>query len=336
MTTFGYVIPSFGPFADPGAMAHLLQAGEDLGYADVWFGDHVVVPRYAAALTQPDWLEPLTACFLGLGRTTRLRFGTDVLVAPYRNPVLVAKMVATADHLSGGRLTLGVGVGYLRGEFAALGADYARRGDVTDEFLAVLRTLWSATGPIDYEGTDVTLHDVVFGPPPVQRPIPLWVGGNAPRALRRAADLGDGWHPLFPTPEQYAAARATILARRGADAAPFTFSYSCAVTTLLDRPPADFATGTWDELGDIPDDFSYAPPLPADPSGRPRFLGTVDQVADDIADYQRAGVEHFTLRFANGSPDVGVDDMTRSMERFVREVLPRVATSTHTDHSERT
>jgi probable F420-dependent oxidoreductase len=325
MTSFGFVIPGFGPFADPEAMVHLLQVGEDLGYDDVWFGDHVIVPSYAAHLTHPDWLEPLTACFMGMGRTTRLRFGTDVLVAPYRNPVLVAKMAATADHLSGGRLTLGVGVGYLRGEFAALGADYANRGAVTDEFLTVLRTLWESDGVVAHDGPTVQFSDAVFGPKPAQRPLPLWVGGNVPRALRRAADLGDGWHPLFPTPEQYAEARRTILDRRGPDAAPFTFSYSCAATSLLDREPTDFAAGTWDELGDIPDDFTYAPPLPADRDGRPRFLGTPDQVARDIEAYVAAGVEHFTLRFANGSPDVGVDDMVGQMQRFVAEVAPRIA-----------
>lgn len=327
MTSYGYVIPSFGPFADPGAVVDLLQAGESLGYDDVWFGDHVVVPSYAAALTQPDWLEPLTACFLGLGRTTRLRFGTDVLVAPYRNPVLVAKMVATADHLSGGRLTLGVGVGYLRGEFAALGADYANRGAVTDEFLRVLRLLWESKGSVSYAGDHVSFEDVVFGPAPVQQPIPLWVGGNVPRALRRAADLGDGWHPLFPTPEQYAEARSFISERRGPNAAPFTYSYSCAVTTLLDEEPTDFTAGTWDELDDIPDDFSYAPPLPTTAEGRPRFLGTPEQVAGDIQAYVDAGVEHFTLRFANGGPGVGVDDMLAQMQRFMAEVAPAVRTT---------
>jgi probable F420-dependent oxidoreductase len=294
----------------------------------VWFGDHVIVPSYAAALTQPDWLEPLTACFIGMGRTSRLRFGTDVLVAPYRNPVLVAKMAATADHLSGGRLTLGVGVGYLKGEFAALGADFAQRGPVTDEFLTVLRTLWESDGVVGYDGPHTSFHDVVFGPHPAQRPLPLWVGGNVPRALRRAAELGDGWHPLFPTPEQYAAARRTILERRRPDAGPFTFSYSCAVTTILDEPPTEFHAGTWDELGDIPDDFSYAPPLPTTDDGRPHFLGTPEQVAADIDEYVDAGVEHFTLRFANGGPGVGVDDMVGLMQRFVSEVAPLVRSTT--------
>src|SRR5687768_7469217 len=125
MTSFGTVIPAFGPFADAGAMTELVDVGEALGFDDVWFGDHVIVPSYATAFTHPEWLDPLTCCFMGLGHTRRMRFGTDVLVAPYRNPILTAKMAATADHLSGGRVILAFGVGYLKGEFSALGADYA-------------------------------------------------------------------------------------------------------------------------------------------------------------------------------------------------------------------
>src|SRR3954452_5899489 len=144
--SFGVVVPPSGAFAMSGALADIVDAAEGLGYADVWFGDHVAVPRYAAAITDPGWMEPLTSCFFALGRTRRLRAGTDVLVAPYRNPLLVAKMAATADVLSGGRLVLGVGVGYLRGEFAALGADYAARGAVTDEYLRTLGALWDSAG----------------------------------------------------------------------------------------------------------------------------------------------------------------------------------------------
>ena len=91
MTSFGYVIPSVGPFTEPAAFADLVQAGEELRYADVWFGDHVVVPSYATGLTRPDWIDPLTACAFVLGRTTTLRAGTDVLVAPYRHPALAGQ-----------------------------------------------------------------------------------------------------------------------------------------------------------------------------------------------------------------------------------------------------
>jgi probable F420-dependent oxidoreductase len=320
---FGFVIPAFGSLAAPAVMADLVVLGEELGYDGVWFGDHVVVPSYATAFTDPDWLEPLTCCMVGIGRTTRIRFGTDVLVAPYRNPVLVAKMAATADVLSGGRLVLGVGVGYLRGEFAILGQDHRRRGAVTDEHLDVIRLLWQSDGPVSFTGEDVAFADAVFGPRPVQPHAPLWVGGNAPAALRRAARVGTGWHPLFPTPEQYAAGRAEILRHREADAAPFTFSYSAGITTLMDRTPDAYVAETWADAEGVPDDFGYAPPLPTAPSGRLRLVGTPDDVAADIADYAAAGVQHMTLRFSYGGPDASIDDFVDQLRRFARDVAPR-------------
>jgi probable F420-dependent oxidoreductase len=323
--SFGVVIPSFGAFADPDTAFALAQAAEDAGFDDIWFGDHIIVPGYAAAFTPPDWLDALTSCMVGLGATSRIRFGTDVLVAPYRNPILVAKMAASADRLSKGRLILGMGVGYLRGEFEALGAPpYAERGAVTDEYLEVMRLLWSSDGPVSYEGRYVSFSDALFGPRPVQEPMPLWVGGNAPAAFRRAARFGTGWHPLFPTPEQYAHGRREIVARRGdAGASGFTFSFSCATTKLIAEPPATYRTNTWDEIGELPDDFSYAPPVPTAPDGRPRFVGTPDQVRSDVEEYQAAGVEHFTLRFATGAPDDRPEEMLEQLRWFAADVARR-------------
>ena len=157
---FGVAIPSYGPFSDGSTLTPIAQAAEDLGYADAWFADHVVIPGYAAEISGTSWLEPLACCLVGLGATRTLRFGTDVLVAPYRNPVLVAKMAASADRLSGGRLTLGLGTGYIHGEFEALGApDYARRGQVTDEYIQVLRCLFESSGACSFAGEFVQFDD---------------------------------------------------------------------------------------------------------------------------------------------------------------------------------
>lgn len=328
MVSFGFVLPSFGPFIAPQVFADLVDLAEELGYDDVWLGDHVAIPGYAAHLTSPDWVEPLAACMLALGRTERICVGTDVLVLPYRNPLLLAKMAASAQQLSGGRLVLGVGVGYLRGEFAALGANYGTRGAATDEYLEILDLLWSSDGsPVSHQGAHARFEDVCFGPLPAGGRIPVWVGGNAPAALRRAARHGDGWHPLFPTPEQYAAWREQILAGRrdrGAEN-PFTFSFSCAASELLTKAPGHYETHVW---ADLPDDFSYAPPAPTAADGRPRFIGTPDQVIDDLVAYEAAGVEHVTLRFANGGPGVGVDDLVAQIRWFACEVAPRFSAPT--------
>lgn len=294
---FGFAIPAYGPGADGPAVAELVAAGEELGYATAWLPDHVAVPAYAAAVNlSPPFLEPLATCAWGLGATTRLAFGTDVLVAGYRHPLLVRAMAGTLGRLAGDRLVLGVGVGYLRGEFDALGVPYATRAADTEEWLRTLRSV--------PEGL------VVVEAP---HPPPVWVGGNSPRALRRAALLGDGWHPLWLPPERYREARETILSLRaeaGLDS-PFTFSFSASRTELLDRdrtdwpaPPPRPAPGS---------EFAYAPAPWAAPDGRPGLTGTPDQVTADLRALADAGVDQVTLRFSTTDP--------APLARFAEEVM---------------
>ena len=159
---FGFAVPAYGPNAQGLAIRDLLVAGDELGFDSAWFPDHIAVPDYATRNVSPPFLEPLAACAWGLGFTSRLRMGTDVLVAPYRHPLLVAATMGTLGRLAGDRLILGVGVGYLKGEFEVLEAPYERRGEITEE---ILRTLRSPP-----EG-----YAVVSSPSPV----PIWVGGNA-------------------------------------------------------------------------------------------------------------------------------------------------------------
>src|ERR687885_1118986 len=152
----GCTLPTRGAAADPAAIGALAQTAEDLGFDSVWISDHVVVPehissaypyspdgRFPTAPTQP-YLEPLSALGYLAGRTRRVRLGTHVLVLPYRHPLLTAKMIATLDNLSGGRVDLGIGVGWMREEFEAVGApSYERRGAVTDEQIRVLKAVWT-------------------------------------------------------------------------------------------------------------------------------------------------------------------------------------------------
>jgi probable F420-dependent oxidoreductase len=262
---------------------------------------------------------------VGAGATRRLRFGTDVLVLPYRNPVVLSQTLASGDQLSGGRLTLGVGVGYISGEFAAVGSpSYGQRGAVTDEYLRVMRTLWEADGPASFSGEWVQFTDVIAEPKPLQTPFPVVVGGNGQRAYRRAALLGNGWHPLFPTPEAYATGRAEILRVR-ADAGltgPFTFSYSCPLVNVMLDPSERPTVQPYTERLDIPDEYTYAPPFPVDDSGRDRFTGTPEEIASDVRTYVDAGVEHFALRFHIGEPGFDVKAFTTQLERFTTLVLP--------------
>lgn len=160
----GVVVPTYDDYGNAGVIRRLIGDAERLGYDSVWFGDHLIVPGYAIRQTDPHWYEALSCAILGLGLTHRLSFGMDVLVAPYRNPILLAKMAATASELSSGRLMLGLGVGFLKGEFEALGAPFARRGSMTDEYLKVLRLLFEGRGPLSHHGEWVRFDDMYFGP----------------------------------------------------------------------------------------------------------------------------------------------------------------------------
>lgn len=321
---FGVTIPTYGAWGDPGVVRDGVQAAEDLGFDTVWFGDHIVVPSYAAHLSPPNWLEPLSCAFVCAGATTRIRFGVDVLVLPYRNPVWLSQLVASADQLCSGRLTIGTGVGYLKGEFDALGApDYEQRGAVSDEYLEVLTTLWESDGPVSFSGQWIDFADIHAAPQPVQQPMPLWVGGNIRAARRRAARYGNGWHPLFPNADEYRDGRAEILDLRAAAGmtSAFTFSYSCPPTrVVLDDAGAPAAVGYG--ATELPDDYRYAPPFPTAPNGRARFVGTPDQLIEDIREFEAAGVEHVALRFSIGTPEEGLSHLTSQMQHFIDQVAP--------------
>jgi alkanesulfonate monooxygenase SsuD/methylene tetrahydromethanopterin reductase-like flavin-dependent oxidoreductase (luciferase family) len=298
---FGFAIPAYGNHLAGSAVGDLVAAAEELGYDSAWLPDHIAVPEYAAAVNlSPPFLEPLAACAWGLGATRRMRFGTDVLVAPYRHPLVVAAMTGTMARLAGDRLVLGVGIGYLRGEFDVLGVDYDSRAATTETWIHALRE--------PPEG-----FSVVEG----AAPVPVWVGGNNSRALRRAALLGDGWHPLWLPAEAYAAARERILAiRRDAGiGAPFTFSFSAGFTRFADAPAEGWPPPV--PRAPMGSEFRYAPEPWVAPDGRPRLTGTPDELTADLRQLADAGVDHVTLRF--GTTDVA------PLERFAREVMPAFA-----------
>jgi probable F420-dependent oxidoreductase len=225
---FGVALPNYGPLASPDNLVRLARRAEDLGIDSVWVADHLVAPVSVASVypydRRPDakpgemgvieeFYEPLTTLAFLAGATTRIRLGVSVYVVPYRNPVVTAKIVATLDALSGGRAMLGVGVGWLREEFAALGQDASRRGRVTDEYLEVCRRLWRDE-VASFEGRHYRLPPVRTGPKPVQRPWPpLWVGGNSDAALDRALALGDGWHLIDLSPDEVAERVAALRGR---------------------------------------------------------------------------------------------------------------------------
>jgi probable F420-dependent oxidoreductase len=214
--TFGCVLSPtiFGPTASPEALRKLTQQAEAVGFDAVWFADHIVIPRqvqslypYAADGASPfdpdqPFYEPLSVLNFLAGCTQRIRLGTHVLIIPYRHPVFTAKILATLDVLSGGRLMLGIGVGWMEEEFQALGVStYAERGAVTNEYLRLFKELWTKDRP-HFQGKYCQVWDIGFYPKPVQKPHPpIWIGGHSTPALRRAATLGDGWMPIGLRPQ---------------------------------------------------------------------------------------------------------------------------------------
>lgn len=224
----GVNVPNFGPGTDPGMLRAWARTVEDLGFDLLMVSDHVAVTPDVAERYPDPFYEPFTTLSWLAGLTDRVRLGTTVLVAPYRHPLLTARMAANLDELSGGRLVLGVGVGWARQEFEALGVPFERRGRLTDEVLRGLRS--EAPG------------------------VPLWIGGNSEAGLRRAVRYGDAWHPMRCTLPwlREAAGRLTSVATEQGLARPgLAPRIKLRLTTARNDDPERLAgVGTLDQILD--------------------------------------------------------------------------------------
>ena len=315
---YGFTLPGRGPLATPETLGRIARRGEELGYDAVFTGDHILVPRNIASpypytesgefpgSPSGESMEQLTLLAFLAGQTSAIRLVTSVIIVPHRNPLVAAKALATLDVLSGGRLVVGVGVGWMREEFEALGLPpFEERGAVTDEYLRAFKELWTSDAP-EFDGKYVRFRDISFLPKPVQQPHPpIWVGGESRPALRRTAELADGWYPLgsnptFPmaTPQQLAAGleRLAAYARRfGRDPAEIDTIYRTHQFELLDQPAAD---------------------------DRRPFVGSAEQIAADIRQYQALGVSSLVLDFLRQTEDLNL--MLERMEAFATQVWPQV------------
>ncbi len=198
MMQIGVTFPQTEIGTDPGAIRDYAQAASDLGYSHLVAGEHVLSPGLSypkeVAPVRSTFHEPF-ALFGFLAALTPLELIPSVIILPQRQTVLVAKQAAEIDVLTGGKLRLGIGIGWNRMEFEALGMDFRTRARFFEEQIEVLRLLWQEEY-VTYQGTFHTITDAGLSPRPVQRPIPLWIGGHADTALRRIARLADGWLPL--------------------------------------------------------------------------------------------------------------------------------------------
>jgi probable F420-dependent oxidoreductase len=210
----GITLRNMGPQSRPDTLEACARAADEAGLESLWITDHLAIPPDDAEGSGGRYTDPLTTLAWLAGRTGRIRLGTGVLILPYRRPLPTAKAVATVQELSGGRLLLGVGVGWMEAEFRALGVDRARRGRDTDAALALIHRCF-ADAEVEAHG-----QRFLFDPRPARPPI--YVGGHGEHALRRTVRYGDGWMPMTSDPTKLApaAARLAELARGAGKEAP--------------------------------------------------------------------------------------------------------------------
>lgn len=292
------------------------QAGEKAGFDFMSVSDHVLVPaeigstypyseggKWETATPDGYSLEQLTTLAFLAGCTEKLKLVTSVTVVPHRPAVLTAKILATIDTLSNGRMILGVGAGWLREEFEALQTDpYDQRGQVTDEYIAAFKELWSAEKP-SFQGDYVKFDNILFAPKPVNGQIPIWVGGESNPALRRTAKLGDAWYPGSRNPKHRLDTPARLQAgiakmrqmaeKEGRD--PATVDIAFVVLSPLE----------WDAQ-------------PGQDTERRLMTGSVEQIAEDVRAFKALGLTHFNISF----PASSVTEMTDAIQKFAEDVRP--------------
>lgn len=314
----GFNLPLSGLLISPEAMTQLALEGETSGFDYIAISDHVVEPvdihaRYPYSETgefpkgsRGERHEQLTTIAYLAAKTSRIRFLTSVMVVPHRPAILAAKMLSTIDVLSGGRLTVGVGAGWLKEEFEALGApEFAERGSATDEYLQAFRELWTQSAP-EHQGRFVRFANIIFSPKPVQKPQPpIWIGGESSPAMRRAARLGDGWYPIGTNPQhplntlsRYQTA--TVRLRRliddaGRDASQVALAYRVHRHGLL-------------------------VPAKADNGERHLFSGSADEIVGDLQAIRTLGVEAVDFNFTGST----LGDVVAAMRQFRDTVLVKV------------
>lgn len=293
---FGARVPHWGDCSSPEAILAVARRAEELGFDSVWLGDHVAVPVSDTTSARDRFYEILTVLGYLAGVTARVRLGTGVVIVPYRHPILAASALATADCLSGGRLVFGASAGWLPEEFAALGVPFRQRGARTDEYLQVIRYLWTSERPHSFHGRFVDFDDIKFMPPPLQRPHPpIWIGGNSRAAMRRAVLEGEAWFPLELSLDRLAR-RADDLARLAAEAGR--------------REPPLLAMNT-------SVDFAEGQPRAGD------FCGPPARIVDEMGRYGEAGLDYAVVDFPRSS--LGL--LLETMERFVHDVVPALVPS---------
>jgi probable F420-dependent oxidoreductase len=296
---FGVFLPVSGRAAGRQTLMEAAQRAEALGYDSVWAADRVVMPWKIDTPSPYSKEATFILAFLA-GCTETIQLGMSVMVLPYRHPLYWARIATTIDQLSTGRLIMGVGVGWMEEEFAALGAPFKERGKVADEQLTLLQRLWTDEH-ITFHGKHYHVDDIAFSPKPYQKPrIPIWVGGEGKPAQRRAGQFGDAWFPYFVriTPKELAARFDNVRAEAEKAARnPDEVALACCLPVEL--------TAT-----DVPQEEDY-------------LRGSVEQVTERLKQFIAIGVVHIGLQFMIPH----YPERQEQIERFANEALPALKAS---------
>lgn len=302
----GISIPNMGPLTSPEILLDIGQRVEKYGFSDVWVGDHIVFPsqiqsKYPypggfSSSPSEGILEPLVAMsYLG-ALTSKAHIGVSVLIIPYRNPVLTAKMISTLDVLTNGRVILGAGAGWMAEEFHSVMADYENRGAITDEYIKIYQDL--CTSEISsFSGKYYQYENLIMSPKPIQKPYPpIWIGGNGTVALRRAANLGDGWQPISITPEDLKSKTTTLRSNLSA----------------LGRKPESVIIS--------PRIFFSVDDDPPMASHVPSIHGTTDKIIDMMKRYEEAGADHILMSPRGATREKTVEYVDRLGENILHRL----------------
>ncbi|MCY0916857.1 LLM class F420-dependent oxidoreductase [Streptomyces sp. H27-G5] len=274
-------------------LAEVARAADRAGFGYVATCDHVAIPRGMAGPMSTVWYDPVATLSFLAGITEHVRLLSHVAIVGLRHPLITAKQYATLDHLSGGRLILGVGAGHVREEFEALGVDFERRGAVLDETLDALRV---ALGPEEYpefEGESFSFRDLGQLPRPTQTRVPVWVGGSSPAAVRRAAVRGDGWLPQGDPRDRLPERIVRIRELREAAGVTRPIEIGAITEPLYVGEPG------WD-------------------TGRRALTGKAEALAESLREYRALGVDQIQVRFRNRD----VAELTDQIAAFGAEVAP--------------
>jgi probable F420-dependent oxidoreductase len=296
---FGVTIPNNWGIEDPRQVLALGPRAEELGYDSVWVMDHLFNNGYIRQrLDDRPYYHPLATLSHLSATTSTVLLGTSVLVLPYHNPVELAKYTATLDQMSGGRVTLGVGVGAMTEEFDALGISMKQRGSLTNECIAIMKELWTNEDP-SYHSRRWNFAELKFSPKPLQKPhIPIWIGGSSPGAMSRAATIGDGWHPSGISAETYTIGRRGIQELARSAGRPLeSLTWSVRVEVSIKGPGTSERSA--DREGSIPGE-------------------DLDQMIAGIRAYRKAGVEHLVLVLSTGHVPI----IQELMEFIAQRVIP--------------